>query len=288
VLVVDDNATNRRILSSFLERWGVEGRATASPLEAIDWVRGGERFDVAVLDLLMPERDGVELAEELLELTRDEPLPVVILSSIGQHARTAANVTAMLVKPVKPSALHDALADAVAGAPAPAAAGGPTGHPDDTSAAATAPAASAAAEARPTLRILLAEDNAVNQKLALRLLTRIGLDADVAGDGQAVIDALADRPYDLVLMDVQMPILDGLEATRRIRTRWPDRAVRIVGLTANAMAGDREACLAAGMNDYVSKPIRPDELARAISKARPQSDLGPEAPADPAPIGEPA
>jgi GAF domain-containing protein/DNA-binding response OmpR family regulator len=274
VLVVDDNATNRRILAGFLERWGVDGRATASPLEAIEWVRGGEAFDAAVLDLLMPERDGVELAEELRALNPEHPLPVVILSSIGQHARTAPNITAMLVKPVKPSALHDALADAVSAVTP----GGGVG-------AATSETASAAA-ARPdpsptgteqTLRILLAEDNVVNQKLALRLLQRVGLVADLVGDGEAALEALADRPYDLIFMDVQMPTLDGLEATRRIRARWPDRAIRIVGLTANAMAGDREACLAAGMNDYVSKPIRPDELARAISKARPDSDAGPTA-----------
>jgi CheY-like chemotaxis protein len=281
VLVVDDNATNRRILAGFLERWGVEGRATASPLEALEWVRAGESFDVAVLDLLMPERDGVELAEDLRALNPDNPLPVVILSSIGQHAKTAANISAMLVKPVKPSALHDALADAVSATPAGSPAAEPTAAPTTGAAAPAAPSRSSAEQG---LRVLLAEDNAVNQKLALRLLQRIGLAADVVGDGQAVLEALADRPYDLILMDVQMPTLDGLEATRRIRARWPDRAIRIVGLTANAMAGDREACLAAGMNDYVSKPIRPDELARAISKAREASDAGPgpTAPAEPA------
>ena len=272
ILVVDDNATNRRILSSFLERWGVDGRSTASPLEALEWVRGGETFDAAVLDLLMPERDGVELAEELRALTPDQPLPVVILSSIGQHARTAPNISSMLVKPVKPSALHDALADAVSATPGP-------GVGDGATPAATGvtprKADGPAADGQQALRILLAEDNAVNQKLALRLLTRIGLKADVVGDGQAAVDALADRPYDLVLMDVQMPTLDGLEATRQIRARWPDRAIRIVGLTANAMAGDREACLAAGMNDYVSKPIRPDELAAAIKKADASADPGP-------------
>ena len=112
ILVVDDNATNRRIITSFLERWGVDGEATASPREALEWVRGGKEFDAAVLDLLMPDLDGVELAEALRGLQPEHPIPVVILSSIGQHARTAANISTMLVKPVKPSALHDALADA--------------------------------------------------------------------------------------------------------------------------------------------------------------------------------
>jgi CheY-like chemotaxis protein len=116
----------------------------------------------------------------------------------------------------------------------------------------------------------------VNQKLAIRLLDRMGHPgATVVEDGQAAIDALEAGTYDVVLMDVQMPEVDGLEATRQIRARFPDRAIGIVGLTANAMAGDREACLAAGMDDYVSKPIRPDELATAIAKARPALAGGP-------------
>ena len=264
VLVVDDNATNRRILASFLERWGVDGASSASPLEAIEWVRGGREFDAAVLDFLMPERDGIELAEELAALTAPRPLPVVILSSIGQHGRTAPNVTATLVKPVKPSALHDALADALLADEVEAA---PDGTQPD------APTRRRRAARTPArvgdLRILLAEDNAVNQKLALRLLERMGHRADVVGDGAAAIAAVEGGTYDVILMDVQMPEVDGLEATRQIRARFPDRRIRIVGLTANAMAGDREACLAAGMDDYVSKPIRPDELETAIARARP-------------------
>ncbi len=124
---------------------------------------------------------------------------------------------------------------------------------------------------RHPLRILLAEDNAVNQKLALRLLSQMSYDAEVAGDGQQAIDALERDEFDVVLMDVQMPELDGLEATRRIRAQWPDRPLKIVAMTANAMAGDREACLAAGMDDYLSKPIRAsraDGGARAGATAR--------------------
>ena len=259
VLVVDDNATNRRILTTFLGRWGVEAAATASPLEAIAWVRAGQTFDVAVLDLQMPERDGVQLAGDLAELRPDGGLPVVILSSIGQHGGTAPNIRGTLVKPVKPSALHDALAMAISGEDGAIDAARATARPQPVS----APTASAG------IRILLAEDNAVNQKLALRLLERMGHRADVAEDGVAAIEALETADYDLVLMDVQMPRLDGLGATRQIRERWPGRSIRIIGLTANAMAGDREACLAAGMDDYVSKPIRPDELARAIAAGVP-------------------
>ena len=270
ILVVDDNATNRRILTSFLDRWGVEARATASPLEALEWVRDGQTFDAAVLDFLMPERDGVELAEDLRSVQPEKPIPVVILSSIGQHSRTAANVTAMLVKPVKPSALHDALADAVL-------AGGPDVARDGGAAAAPPRVAGArpgAESGEPGLSILLAEDNAVNQKLAIRLLERMGHRATVVEDGRAAVAAVEGNTFDLVLMDVQMPEMDGLEATRQIRARWPDRRLRIVGLTANAMAGDREACLAAGMDDYVSKPIRPEELEAAIARTRPAAARG--------------
>jgi CheY-like chemotaxis protein len=117
------------------------------------------------------------------------------------------------------------------------------------------------------LRILLAEDNAVNQKLALRLLSNMGYTADVAGDGARAVEAVAGGAYNVVLMDVQMPELDGLEATRRIRSSWPDRPLHIVAMTANAMAGDRDACLAAGMNDYISKPIDPGALAEALARA---------------------
>jgi len=266
ILVVDDNATNRRILAGFLERWGVEAAVSASPLEALGWVRAGQAFDAAVLDFLMPERDGVELAEDLRSVHPDKPIPVVILSSIGQHSRTAANVTAMLVKPVKPSALHDALADAVLSGEAPVATTGARA----VAAARVGGGRPVDAGAGPTgLRILLAEDNAVNQKLALRLLERMGHRTEVVEDGRAAVAAVEAGSFDLVLMDVQMPEMDGLEATRQIRARWPDRALRIVGLTANAMAGDREACLAAGMDDYVSKPIRPEELEAAIARARP-------------------
>jgi CheY-like chemotaxis protein len=158
---------------------------------------------------------------------------------------------------VKPSALYDTLVTVLArsrGGSASAAKG-----PER-------PAVDPELARRHPLSILLAEDNAVNQKLALRLLSNMGYHADLAQDGVQAIAAVESKPYDLILMDVQMPEMDGLEATRRIRLQWPDRRLRIVAMTANAMAGDRDACLAAGMDDYVSKPISPAELAAALER----------------------
>ena len=254
LLVVDDNATNLRILIKLIERWGMTVQATGSPREALDWVVGGRRFDLAIVDLHMPELDGLTLATALRAAEAGASTPVVILSSLGVHERTSESVAAFLIKPVKPSSLHDTLATVLAGqATSVAVRSAGTGIDHDLG-------------ARHPLRILLAEDNPVNQKLALRLLERMGYRADVAGNGLEAIGAIEGSMYDVVLMDVQMPELDGLEATRRIRRRWPGATgPRIVAMTANAMEGDREACLAAGMDDYVSKPIRPEALNAALA-----------------------
>jgi CheY-like chemotaxis protein len=265
VLIVDDNATNRRILVAQTARWGMVPRETGSPAEALRWLKGRDKFDIVLSDLLMPEMDGVEFAARLRETNGAAARPpVVILSSVGLRDREEANVAGWLAKPVKPSALHDTIATVLLG--------GVAAQP------APAPAPAAASDKplgeRHPLRILLAEDNAVNQKLALRLLGQLGYEAQVAGDGKQAIEAVTASDFDLVLMDVQMPELDGLEATRRIRAQWPDRALRIVAMTANAMAGDREACLAAGMDDYISKPIRPAELSAALERTPSNSNGG--------------
>ena len=254
-LVVDDNATNRRILAAQLSRWSIQVRDTSSAQEALKWLRAGEHFDVCLLDLFMPGMDGIALAEAI-RVARPEDVPKLVLVSSAAMREHGATVDALLPKPVKPSALYDTLMTVLA-------------SPDTRIRLQRAPEAAADRElaTRHPLRILLAEDNAVNQKLALRLLANLGYEADVAGDGLQALAALEDADYDVVLMDVQMPELDGLEATRRIRRQWPERPLHIVAMTANAMAGDREACLAAGMNDYVSKPIKPPELAAALSRA---------------------
>jgi CheY-like chemotaxis protein len=225
-------------------------------------VRDGAEFDLAILDMHMPDLDGVELAEAMRDVALAAgrtPVPVLILSSVGTRERRTDAVAAELTKPVKPSALLDAVLTVLA--------------PD---AARQAPRSSPAASgaglgATNPLRILVAEDNPVNVKLTLKLLERMGYGAEVAGNGFEVLDRLEHGAFDLVLMDVQMPEMDGLEATRRIRAGWPERPIRIVAMTANAMEGDREMCLAAGMDDYLSKPIRPEALAQALRATTPGS-----------------
>ena len=251
-LIVDDSATNRRILIAQLRQWGMTVRATGLPDEAIGWVRDGAHVDVALVDLSMPDMDGLALAAALGELTDPDKLPVIVVSSLGDREAAPVNVVGWLTKPVKPSPLLDALHGVLADAD------------EAVDHVQPAPRTTLLGDRHP-LRILLAEDNAVNQKLALRLLKQLGYGADVAGNGLEAIAALEASTYDLVLMDVQMPELDGLEATRRIRARWPaSTGPRIAAMTANAMAGDRELCLAAGMDDYISKPIRPAELEAVL------------------------
>jgi CheY-like chemotaxis protein len=257
VLVVDDNSTNREIVSRQARSWGMDPVAVALPSEALALVEQGEHFDVAVLDLQLPEMDGPELARQILRLRDEQELPLVLLTSLDglAQARSAGEFSAQVTKPVRASQLYNALLSALGARlpePAAVAADGDGGAPETSS-----------------LRILLAEDNPVNQKVALRILDKLGYRADVASNGLEAIEALERQQYDVVLMDVQMPELDGLDATRRICERWPDESrPRIVAMTANAMIEDREACFAAGMDDYLAKPVRAEELAEALDRVR--------------------
>jgi signal transduction histidine kinase/DNA-binding response OmpR family regulator len=260
VLIVDDNRTNRRILKVQTERWGLLARETGSPHEGLEWIRRGDPYDVVLLDYQMPDMDGLALAREMRRHRGPESLALVLLSSIGQAlpaAHREVGFAAVLSKPLKLSLLYDRLLEILGEAPDVARAAG--GEPSPEPGAPTGP-----------LRILVAEDNAVNQKVAVRLLERLGYQADVSANGHEAMDRLDRAPYDVVLMDVQMPGMDGLEASRAICTRWPPRQrPRIIAMTAEAMEGDRERCLAAGMDDYLVKPVRLDELARALSRCRP-------------------
>ncbi|MEM1043655.1 MAG: two-component regulator propeller domain-containing protein [Bacteroidota bacterium] len=254
VLVVDDNETNRRMLRRQLEAAGVRVLAADSADDALALAGREPGLDLAVLDFQMPERDGLDLARALR--ARGAAYPLVMLSSLGMKMPESDSLfEAWMTKPVKQKTLYDVLERILGGTARPAsvphAPPGGDGHSGTDASG---------------LRVLLAEDNVVNQKVALRMLAKLGVRADVVANGQEVLDALQQAPYDLVLMDVQMPVMDGLEATRRIRSGAipPDRQPYIVALTANAMEGDRERCLEAGTDDYLAKPVRSENLADVI------------------------
>jgi PAS domain S-box-containing protein len=259
LLIVDDNPTNRHILRLQAGSWGMLTRECGSGPEALDVIARGEPFDAAILDVQMPGMDGVELAGEIRRLPGGAGLPLIALSSLGTLLPPGAPFAASLTKPVRQSQLYDVLLRVFAATRA---------EGDGRRPVREQPALDPGLGERVPLRILVAEDVAVNQKLILAMLERLGYRADVAANGFEVLGALERQPYDLVLMDVQMPDLDGLDATRRIRQRWPGaEGPRVIALTANAMTGDRELCLAAGMDDYLAKPVQAGELQAALLRS---------------------
>ncbi|MBI2723788.1 MAG: response regulator, partial [Chloroflexi bacterium] len=259
VLILDDNLTNCRILETLAVKWGMQPRVCHSGAEALELMRKGAPLDLGIIDMHMPGMDGTTFAREARRLRPVAELPFVLLSSVGRlgGGLEAGLFQASLVKPAKPSQLFDTLVTVVQKQR-----GGPTTV--GARGAAPEPAAGPRAE-----RLLLAEDNVVNQKVALAILHRLGFRADVAANGLEVLAAVERQPYDVILMDVHMPEMDGLEAARRLGEMGPDAARRpwIVALTANAMQGDREMCLAAGMDDYISKPIKAADLLAAIKRS---------------------
>jgi signal transduction histidine kinase/CheY-like chemotaxis protein len=255
VLIVDDNATNRQILRMQTQSWGMRPRECASAAEALEQIRQGEVFDLAILDIHMPEMDGFELACELRRTIGADAPPMVALSSIGSRQPEGTPFAAHLTKPVKQSQLYNALVEVLVGRPA-----SPRGH-------AQASVFDPGMGRRLPLRILIAEDLPVNQKLMLTMLDRMGYRADVANHGLEVLGALEKTTYDVILMDIQMPEMDGLEASRRIGGMdLGDRRPRVVALTANALMEDREECRAAGMDDYLSKPVQVKELQLVLER----------------------
>ncbi|MDB6170161.1 MAG: hypothetical protein JWM88_3025 [Verrucomicrobia bacterium] len=259
VLVVDNNEPSRRILAALAQKWGMQAIVEENGPGALARLRAGEDFDFAVVDLRMPEMDGVMLAREIRRLPDPPTFPLLLLSSIGHQLPAGEEelFVAILNKPVKPSQLYDAVARALGAV------------------VSASPAAAvidpAAAQHVNGARILLAEDNPVNQKVALYMLARLGSRADTAADGLEALEAVRRQDYDVILMDVQMPEMDGLEATRRIRAEQPAGRPRpwIIALTANAMEGDREDCVRAGMDDFLTKPMKPPELAAVLARVNP-------------------
>jgi signal transduction histidine kinase/DNA-binding response OmpR family regulator/HPt (histidine-containing phosphotransfer) domain-containing protein/HAMP domain-containing protein len=264
ILVVDDNATNRQVVTEQLGSWGCHTEEASGGLQALDRLRQalaeGRRFDIAILDMQMPEMDGEMLGRKIKEDPDLKDTILVMLSSMG-HPGDAAYMreigfAAYLTKPVKQSHLYDCLATV-------------TGRKiEERSKATEKPLVTrhSLAEGRKRkVRVLVAEDNITNQQVALNILEKLGLRADAVADGREAVKAVETVPYDLVLMDVQMPEMDGFAATREIRNSKSDiRNVPIIAMTALAMKGDRERCLEAGMDDYISKPIEPQQLVKKI------------------------
>jgi CheY-like chemotaxis protein len=269
-LIVDDNATNRRVLYEMLRHWQMHPTAADGGLDALSELQRaaalGHPYPLVLLDAQMPDMDGFTVAERVRQTPALAGAAIMMLSSAdlpGDTARCRAlGIATYLTKPIKQSELLDAMLAVMGDA--------------TTAAPAVVPLGAPAAEPVRSLRILLAEDNAVNQTLAKRLLEKRGHRVAVTGNGSEALAALHDEAFDLVLMDVQMPEMDGIEATAAIRAR--ERAsgahVPIIAMTAHAMKGDQERCVAAGMDGYVSKPISAqrlfDEIDRAILAAHKQ------------------
>ena len=262
VLVVDDHATNRRILEEILKSWEMEAELVESGSAAIAALEAAmQPFDIVLMDLMMPEMDGLETVAMIRENEAFAQVPVLLLSSAdraGYSARSRSlGIARSLIKPIKQSDLLEAIGAALEAAP-------PVETHDH------APRHSEAPEDEPVAvesrRVLLAEDGAINQQVAVRLLEERGHSVAVVNNGRAAVEQVAAQPFDVVLMDVQMPEMDGLEATAAIRRAEAQTGghIPIVAMTAHAMKGDRDRFLAAGMDGYVAKPVRPHELYAAV------------------------
>jgi CheY-like chemotaxis protein/HPt (histidine-containing phosphotransfer) domain-containing protein len=259
VLIVEDNGTNRQIMTHRLKQWGITVEAVTNARDALAMLTNSPSFDAAVVDLQLPDKDGLAFAEEIRALPQCQTLPLLLLSSIrlrGDDPRPArADISVFVHKPIRPAQLLDALYRSM------------SIQLQREKKAPALPALDANFAARFPLRLLLADDNPINQKVGLSVLQKLGYRADVANNGLEVLQALEQKPYDILLLDVQMPEMDGLEAARQICLRWPEtRRPRIIAMTGNAFLGDREKCLEAGMDDYISKPVRIGELQAALER----------------------
>ncbi|MGK7922583.1 MAG: response regulator [Trichodesmium sp.] len=271
VLIVDDNSTNIKILSKQTESWGMIVSAAKNANQALELIATHNDFDVAIIDMQMPGMNGLTLSQKIRQYPIYQNLPLVILTSLGKQEISLSDqlFAAIINKPVKQSQLYEILLNIFSGKGI---------EVRVTNSKWKSEGIPLLAENLP-LRILLADDHLVNQKVALQILQKMGYRADVASNGLEVLEAVFSLPYDVVLMDVQMPLMDGLEAARRIRQEYENftnssqKALRprprIIAMTANAMQGDREECIAAGMDDYISKPIRMEQLVEALSKSKP-------------------
>jgi len=266
VLVVDDNRTICRLLTSQTSKWGMISHETQTPSQALEWLRAGQVFDFALVDVQMPGIDGMMLAAEIRKLPRGGDLPIIFLASMGlradQQALDELALAGCLTKPIKFPQLLEVLLRGLSGA-----------KPVEDKRVANAKLDPKLAQRLP-LRVLLCDDNAINQKVAHRLLQQMGYQADLAANGVEALAALDRQPYDLIFMDVMMPEMGGFEATGIIRDRQKQRSqfpnypscIIVVAMTAHAMQGDREKCLAAGMDEYLSKPVRLEDIRTVVER----------------------
>ena len=259
LLVVEDNAANCRIIKHRAEQWGMHAECVTQGQDALARLAGGVPPDAVIIDLQLPDMEGLALADKIRESPAGRHLPLLLLSSVrlrGDDARPAnAGISVFVHKPIRPAQLLDALCRAL------------NVQLQSEKKAPSTPVLDANLAKRLPLRLLLADDNLINQKVGMSVLQKLGYRADVANNGIEVLQALEQKAYDIIFLDVQMPEMDGLEATRHIHERWPrDRRPCIIAMTGNALMGDREKCLAAGMDDYISKPVRIAELQNALER----------------------
>jgi signal transduction histidine kinase/HPt (histidine-containing phosphotransfer) domain-containing protein len=259
VLVIEDNLTNRQIMTNRFMQWGMKPDSVTTCKEALDLLAARPPFDAIIVDLQLPTRDGLALAEDIRALPGGESAALILLTSVrlrGDDIRPAkVGISVFVHKPVRPAQLLDALYRAM------------SIQLQREKKAPVAPALDGNLATRFPLRVLLADDNEINKKVGLSVLQKLGYRADVASNGLEVLKMLEQKAYDIVFLDVQMPEMDGLEAARNIRQRWPDaKRPRIIAMTGNAFLGDREKCLEAGMDDYISKPVRVGELQSALER----------------------
>lgn len=257
VLVVEDNAGNQQILAGWLKRFGMRSTAVTTAEEAMAVLREDRTIEAAILDFQLPGVDGYSLVEAVRRLPYGQSFPILLLTSVhlraGDPRAAAARVSVSIYKPIRPGQLFEALTQS---------------FDRRQTSPRKAPAASAfdsSFASRLPLRILMADDNRVNQKVGSRFLERLGYRAELANNGLEVLQALERQPFDIVFLDVQMPEMDGYAAARELHRRWGGTGrPRIIAMTGNAMQGDREKCLEAGMDDYIPKPIRVEDLQTAL------------------------
>lgn len=251
-LLIDDNQTNLRILQSQLSTWGISCETCDQPLEVLSIVQS-QVYDLLIMDMHMPELNGLNLARQLTEQLGDKLPPMMMLTSLGQSLRVNERTyfRAFLHKPVRREQLYKHIHKVLI-------------PQQELVAEQSKTKVVEAVQQMPDISILIAEDNLVNQKVARRMLKKMGYNAEVVANGQEALEIVQRRKFDLIFMDMRMPVMDGLEATRRIRKKFSTDQLKIIAMTANAMKGDREECINAGMDDYVTKPVKLELIRESI------------------------